>query len=186
MNNYIFAGRFQPFHNGHFQILESLVEHAKEGDNIIVAIVSQTQDNSKIIDSEFTNKAKEHHSPERNPWSAVTRLVALQKLVSSFVNEQINISVTIIPRPDLGWETIINWFPCNRIWVIPDAGEKFDENKSVFFKSKGEEVLRLKENTNISGWELRESIKNNDVTIFRKSTPSMVQEIYIQNYGIDR
>jgi len=127
---YIFAGRFQPFHNGHLEVLRQLCQKVGPEDTIVLAVVApfQSQD---IKDKAFLEASEEHHKPERNPWdvSVVLSAVSHVALTEGYGKR---ILTTLLPRPEYGWETIVKWFPGERIWVIPLAQEDFDEKKVIF------------------------------------------------------
>lgn len=181
MINYIFAGRFQPFHNGHLEVVKSVLSKLTEEDNFVIAIVSPF-DASHVVDDNFHHTAIEHHLPERNPWSVSERTRALANLVVDLSNEfSIIPSVTAIPRPDYGWQIIEKWFPETRVWVIPNAGEEFDESKAIFFHERGDEVWRVDDHSQVSGYELRKAIKALDFEYARAYIPVCMQAIYLKS-----
>lgn len=181
MKNYIFAGRFQPFHIGHLQVLEFVSNNFNSQDNLIVGVVSPFISN-KVIDKEFVDLALEHHLPERNPWSVSERLKALSILTRELsLKYNLNIVTSAIPRPDYGYETIKEWFPEKRIWIIPNAGESFDESKANFFLERGDEVLRINDDSKISGFVIRTAIKNGNINEIKDLIPECMQDIYLNN-----
>lgn len=175
---YIFAGRFQPFHNGHMQVLQELCEKSTQRDKIVLAVVAPFV-SKDIQDNEFLAASQEHHLPERNPWNVSVCLSAVTRVAKLFHRE--NILTTLLPRPEYGWDTICMWFPEKRIWVIPEAGETFDEKKADFFTKMGDTVLRLPDSTNVSGRILREYYRTDQYERFSEGVPSCVSEIYFQN-----
>ena len=181
MRNFIFAGRFQPFHIGHLQVLEHVLKSFNPEDNLILGVVSPFKSNI-VLDTNFLHLASEHHLPERNPWSVSQRIKALSNLTNEIKGKyKLNIVTTAIPRPDYGYETIIKWFPEKRIWIIPNAGEAFDESKSLFFISRGDEVLRINDNSKISGYEIRTAIKNGKSEAIKNLIPNCMHEIYLND-----
>lgn len=173
---YIFSGRFQPFHNGHMQILKNLLRIVKKDDVIVLAISTQAFSVTKKS-SEFTNITNEHYQEERNPWNYLVVLEAVNTIIQH-LNLNNRILSTLIPRPDLGLEQIKLWFPSNRVWIIPKGDENFDDLKEKFFLSQGEEVLRINDISKISGWELRKFYYVNDVYSFNKFIPECLKNIY--------
>ena len=173
---YIFSGRFQPFHNGHMQILKNLLRIVKKDDVIVLAISTQAFSVTKKS-SEFTNITNEHYQEERNPWNYLVVLEAVNTIIQH-LNLNNRILSTLIPRPDLGLEQIKFWFPSNRVWIIPKGDENFDDLKEKFFLSQGEEVLRINDISKISGWELRKFYYVNDVYSFNKFIPECLKNIY--------
>jgi len=139
MKYYIFSGRFQPFHNGHMQILKSLLRIVKENDVIVLAISTQAFSDTEK-NSEFTNITNEHYQEERNPWNYLIVLEAINTIIQH-LNSDNRILSTLIPRPDLGLEQIKLWFPSNRVWIIPKGEENFDDLKEKFFLNQGDDVL---------------------------------------------
>lgn len=99
-------------------------------------------------------------------------------MVAKYLHCTNQIVTTLLPRPEYGWSTIINWFPEKRVWVIPDAGEAFDDVKSIFFESRGDSVVRIKESSKITGRDLRDYYKKGDHTSFKKYVPEFVDKIY--------
>ena len=68
--------------------------------------------------------------------------------------------------------------PMNRKWIIPDAGELFDDIKANFYRSQGENVIRYSEDTGISGHTLRELYKKGGYDNFKKFVPPQIVDIY--------
>lgn len=173
---YIFAGRFQPFHNGHLEVLRQLCEIVGPEDTLILAVVApfHSQD---IKDKAFLDASKEHHKPERNPWDVSVVLEAVSHVALDEGNGK-RILTTLLPRPEYGWETIVKWFPSERIWVIPLAHEDFDEKKVAFFIKMGDKVIRFSDETKISGQELRKHYENQRYDEFASQVPKGVANIY--------
>lgn len=111
-----------------------------------------------VIDEAFSEKAAEHRLPERNPWGPIVALAAISEVSKQYAN-CCKIITTLMPYPNLAWPVIKNWFPLNRVWIIPDAGEDFDDEKAIFYKKQGENVVRIGDDSEISGRELREYYK---------------------------
>lgn len=175
---YIFAGRFQPFHNGHMQVFQQLCEKLTPTDTLVLGVVAPFESDD-VKDESFLEASKEHHLPDRNPWDVSVPLSAISKVVSSsHYREQI--ITTLLPRPEYGWETIISWFPRKRVWVIPCAGEEFDDKKSDYFKNMGDKVIRIPDTTSIFGYELREFYKKGQYEEFASNVPDGLADIYFR------
>jgi len=177
----IFAGRFQPFHVGHFEVVRQSLENSVPGDVLILAAISSDPASKLAVDESFALVAAEHHLPERNPWPVPIRLLALSAIATHFQEtfHNIPIAVSAIPRPDYGWETVRAWFPGSRIWVIPNADEAFDEAKAEFFKSKGEQVIRFADHSKVSGKELRELWHTGNHEQLKPYLPHCVHKAYL-------
>lgn len=175
---YIFAGRFQPFHNGHMQVFQQICEKLTPTDTLALAVVAPFE-SEDIRDMDFLKASKEHHLPSRNPWDVTVSLSAVTQIArASHYNGQI--ITTLLPRPEYGWKTIVSWFPQKRIWVIPQAEEDFDDKKSAYFTKMGDKTIRFQDTTNISGRELREYYKKGQFEEFASKIPNGLADIYLQ------
>lgn len=175
---YIFAGRFQPFHNGHMQVFQQLCEKITPTDTLVLGVIAPFKSDD-IKDLDFLELSEEHHLPDRNPWKVSIPLSAISQIArSSHYGGQI--ITTLLPRPEYGWETIISWFPGKRIWVIPSAGEDFDNSKSVFFAKMGDQVIRFPDTTGISGRDLRRLYKEGQYEKFVSCVPRGLADIYFK------
>jgi cytidyltransferase-like protein len=178
MSIYIFAGRFQPFHNGHLQVLQQACEKLTSNDTLVLAVISPFKSDD-VADESFLESSLEHHHPNRNPWDISVPLKAITQIAQScHCCDQI--ITTLMPRPEYGWRTITEWFPQKRIWVIPSADEAFDEKKSDFFKKMGDTVVRFEDTTEISGRELRNWYKEGNHKSFIENVPECVGNIYLR------
>lgn len=176
MSYHIFAGRFQPFHNGHLEIVEKAISNLSNDDFLVIGIVTAFK-GLAVIDNSFADNAIEHHLVERNPWFPLVPLKAVTHL-SKVLNKSNQIIITVLPSPDSSWQEISNWFPKNRKWIIPEADEDFDEKKADFYRRQGETVIRYKECSNVSGRELRDYFFKGDYENFKKYIPAQIADIY--------
>lgn len=181
----IFAGRFQPFHIGHWRVVKQVIPQLQAQDQLILATVApmaaaEDSITAKPIDAGFAATAQEHHLPERNPWSTAQRLLALRAIAQQVETSHPNLSIatTAIPRPAYGWAFIQAWFPGERVWVIPKAGEAFDEAKNEFFLNQGDQTLRVEDNSQISGRELRQLWADHQVAAMQPYIPACLYGIY--------
>lgn len=177
MKYYIFKGRFQPFHNGHLQVVNKVLDMLKQGDMLVIAAMCRFDYPIDIIDKDFSEEAFEHTLPERNPWGSVVALEAISE-VSKVLSGKHKIITTLMPYPNLAWNIIKMWFPANRVWVIPDAGESFDDAKEKFYESQGEKVIRIVDDSNISGRELRDYYYAKNSHDFFTGVPEFLHSIY--------
>lgn len=175
---YIFSGRFQPFHNGHMHVFNELCKELAPTDTLVLGVVAPFQSDD-IKDRAFSEASEEHHLPDRNPWNLSVPLSAVSEIAhSSHYRKQI--ITTLLPRPDYGWDTITSWFPGKRVWVIPLAGEEFDDKKSEFFKKMGDQVKRVTDTTGVSGRKLREFYANGQYKDFASYVPERLADIYFR------
>ena len=179
MCTYIFAGRFQPFHNGHKQVFNKICRRLSSTDILVLAVVSPFESND-VWDELFLEASKEHHFADRNPWDVTVSLTAVSRIARSSHRAD-QIITTLLPRPEYGWQVIKSWFPQKRIWIIPDAGENFDNQKSEYFKKLGDEVIRIPDKTGVSGWELRDLYKKGQYNKFNDMVPDGIAEIYFKD-----
>ncbi len=176
---YIFAGRFQPFHNGHMQVFQQLCEKLTPLDTLVLGVISPFE-SEDIKDEDFLEASKEHHLPERNPWDVLIPLSAVSQIArTSHYARQI--VPTLLPRPEYGWKTLMSWFPRKRVWIIPSAGEDFDNKKSDFFINNGDRVIRLPDTTGVSGRELRELYQKGQYEEFAANIPDGLADIYFRD-----
>lgn len=63
--------------------------------------------------------------------------------------------------------------------MIPIAGEAFDEVKARFFLQQGDEVLRILDDSGISGRTLRELWRNGMYKKMAAQMPECVHEVYL-------
>lgn len=179
----VFAGRFQPFHQGHWEVLCAAMKEFPADAALVLAVVapSHWRPSDDPIAKSFSLDAEEHHQPERNPWDLRVRLRAaltVAEATKSFGRSPDKTVVTALPRPDYAFETIRLWFPGERAWVIPEAGETFDQSKETYFRARGDEVIRIPCTCGISGRELRAAFAAQRWDEFRRGMPSFLWDVY--------
>ena len=179
MRYFIIKGRFQPFHYGHLQVVQSAITLLQTDDVLVLAAMCPFDLDIGIVDKTFAESAAEHRLPERNPWGAAVALIALNEVAMHCSESKRRIITTMMPYPNLAWPVVKTWFPQNRTWVIPKSSEKFDDIKAQFYLSQNEEVIRVADNLGISGRELRESFLSHDIEKFKKGIPEFLHGIYV-------
>src|ERR1035441_7121964 len=148
--NYILPGRFQPFHNDHLVVLRKALQICSP---IVLGIVVTTPTTSDAA-TPFEAEARRQHGPERNPFSPRQRLEMITACLQEDLGDQGSLVFPILlPRPEANWNIIASMFPGTRTWIVPSAGEEFDEMKARFFESCGDEVMRLEVQPTTSGRE---------------------------------
>jgi hypothetical protein len=179
---WILSGRFQPFHWGHLAVARSACAAMPDDCTLILAVVAPLI-GDKVTNNDFTLIAEEHHTAERNPWTLTTRLLALQEVAELLYREYpgTSVAVSAIPRPDLGWDTLLRWFPGDRTWIVPDAQEDFDEAKVSYFREKGENVIRFNGETSVDGRLLRARFAV-DASSASLLLPDMVRDAYVAGW----
>lgn len=179
---WIVSGRFQPFHGGHLAVARSACAAMPWDSTLVLAVVAPLK-GLPDTPNEFASIAEEHHSPDRNPWSITTRLMALVRVVQALSVDYPETSVvaSAIPRPDLGWETLVSWFPGERTWVVPDAQEDFDNAKVDYFLENGDAVVRFKDETNVDGRLIRSRFAS-DPEAASLLLPEVVRQTYLAGW----
>lgn len=178
---FLFFGRFQPFHNGHMGVVCKTAEILRREDWLVIGVVCPIFSTSSSHEaSPIAAAAEAHHQAERNPWSVAVRLAAVQA-VANEVRKFFplpSVVTTAVPRPELRLADIRMWFPVPRYWIIPKTDEAFDEQKAQFFGSEGENVVRIVDNTHISGWDIRNRVKCGEISGAFEMMPECVRDIY--------
>jgi nicotinamide mononucleotide adenylyltransferase len=144
----IFAGRFQPYHNGHDSLVRRYLELRAEP-LVLAIVVSELPYLSSArgsgSDDRLAHVSKEHHEANRNPLSAWARVQMLGRLWGTEVAAG-RISVVPVPRPQgpsSWWAFVTAFLPTSRFWVLKWAEEAFEREKQAFFREMGEKTLQL-------------------------------------------
>lgn len=171
--NYIFPGRFQPFHNGHIEVILSILNKINTTDKLIIAIIVDSHTSVNPI-AEFEQIANNNHTLEMNPISSLHRL----ELINICVNNELckfqnQILTTILPRPETNWEVVIKIIGSNHVWVVPKTGDKFDYYKSLFYKAMRAQFLEIESIKTINATYIRECI-NKKNTIWENLVPKSI------------
>jgi hypothetical protein len=62
-------------------------------------------------------------------------------------------------------------FPGQRTWVVPRAGEAWDDSKSLFFESMGDSVYRVDQQPSVDGYSIRKAIQQKNFEHVQRSVP---------------
>lgn len=175
----IFPGRFQPFHDGHDEVVQSVLD-AHRPPHLVLAVVF---DVSLSKSDEFDAASAEHFRPERNPFDPLTVHDMLQRFMTA--RHPGRVQVVMIPRPARGrtWQLLERMLPAQRSWVVPDAGEAWDERKAAFFAEMGEAVLRVPHRPDVSGRELRAAMSRGDWQEVARQVPAGLVPLLRGAYG---
>lgn len=160
---FVFPGRLQPPHNDHLLFIERALERI-EAPLVIGLITSET---APLPAAGFAARADEHHRPERNPLDYLARRRLLEAAITERGLDRYRLRIAPIPRPELDWETIVSRLPGPRCWVVPDAGDPFDDAKAAFFAERGEGVLRVPYQMTTDGWTVRRLWASGDRSLER-------------------
>lgn len=150
----IYPGRFQPFHEGHAQIIDACLRHVAM---LVVAVICDYQPVDGQLDA-FDKASEEHFSRERNPWRSTTVLQVVSVIGAARWPNRI--TATLLPRPSAGvsWDVICALLPGARRWFIPDRGEAWDDEKATFFLERGDGVTRIRLERSASAHAIRQGL----------------------------
>lgn len=124
-------------------------------------------------DTDFEREAHHHHTADRAPFSFDLRRQMLEAALRECLPAVSRRRVRIIPlpRPELDFAIIESIFPAPRVWIIPRAGEAFDELKAQFFAGRGDGVIRVPIEPRVSGREVRALVAAEAWTELEHHTP---------------
>ena len=176
----IYTGRFQPFHNGHLNLIRTLRRDYPE-QTICIAIVKnvEIQKNKSSFDL-LTDKQL---TTDRNPFDSETVL----KLVNLIIREEQlpDIVTTLMPRASIEtWPIICALFDRPRIWAFTKNTLQCDEwekRKIEFYSERGEKVIVLPIEKCISGTDIRDAINRFDYKALESLVPTQVLD-YIKRH----
>jgi nicotinamide-nucleotide adenylyltransferase len=158
----LYIGRFQPFHNGHLQLIKSIVN---KFDKIIIGIGSSQYSHDKI-----------------NPFTVEERKLMIEATLKE--NKITNFEMFEIPD--------INNYPkwvSHVESIIPEFDFVLTNNltTSSLFKEKGYKIFKSKlfNKKEYSGEVIRKKIISSDES-WKKSIPKSVYDILIKIDGINR
>lgn len=150
MSTALFIGRFQPFHNGHFQIIKEIL---KQHDHLIIGIGSSQEKGTK-----------------QNPFSSQTRVRLIKEALKAegIIRSQYSISLI----PDLNdppnWAAYVNK-------MLPHfdtlyTGSAFTKK---CYNNAGKKIIDIPRIKNISATNIREKMAKNDPS-WKKLVPPTV------------
>ncbi len=145
----LFIGRFQPFHLGHLDALKQISEN-----EIIIGIGS----------SQYSNT-------EENPYSFVERKEMIEMILKDIPNKNIK----IIAIPDI--QDPPNWVEHVKN-LVPNFDAVYTGNDFVaeLFQDKNYSVKPILLNKKISGTEIRQMIKEKNIT-WKNLVPEEIVEL---------
>ncbi len=151
----LFCGRFQPFHNGHFDVVKRMISGEFGGAPILGVIINSTAAGAEKVSSETLALGDKRQSRSLNPFTLMERLSLIRNVLTDEVIQE-ELVLTAIPRPELYWELIESMFPGNRQWILATGKDEFEKAKERFFISRGDKVVLLERlELGVSGTMLR-------------------------------
>ena len=153
----IYTGRFQPFHNGHLDLIKRLkCEYRNE--HICLAIIKDVPINNKTMFDEVVDSMLEK---ARNPFNSEVTLALIRESLHDEGLE--DVLVTLMPRASFEtWSLITALFDCERTWVFTEnqlGKDEWDDKKYEFYKSRGDKVVRVPIKKDFSGSLIRKYIE---------------------------
>jgi hypothetical protein len=130
----IFGGRFQPFHIGHFSIVQSLIERFSE--NIVLGIIAP--DPERNFPGDERNWVR--FTRDKNPLSYWERLEIIQQSLAQHSSRIIG--VVPLPRPSVNFQRANNYLPPKpRIFVLCQKwGDEVEQWKGEAYRGHGEQL----------------------------------------------
>lgn len=153
----LFCGRFQPFHNGHLSLLRRTARHSGQ---IVVGVLITMKSSAPTATSpanDFTALGDQRCEEDLNPFTVVDRV----RMISASVGAEpwsAGAVVVAVPRPDLYWQLIEAMFPGLRTWILPTNDDPINDAKERFYSAKGDRVLRIVVDSDVSGTGIREAL----------------------------
>jgi len=161
-------GRFQPFHNGHF---DYLVQALAKVQYLVVGITDPDPTSVAEVGSD-----SHRHLQDANPFSYYSRLQMITKSVLLYDNicERLT-DITIVPFPIHFPSLWKEYVPPNVVQLIRLI-DPWDKKKQQMFLEYGFDVIILDGTRLVSGTEIRKYIFSNN-PIWRQKVPHGSQKI---------
>ncbi|MBN2444801.1 MAG: adenylyltransferase/cytidyltransferase family protein [Spirochaetales bacterium] len=167
-------GRFQPFHNGHFDYMKQALQLSEE---LIIGITNPDPGTIEEVGSD-----SHRHREDANPFNYYNRMLMIKR--SILLNKQIAADyprISIIPfpinKPGL-WKYYV---PDNTITQIIRVLDPWDNEKMKVFKEYGFAVKVIEGERITSGTEIREHILRKE-SILKHLVPagtfSVLEELF--------
>lgn len=177
----LFAGRFQPFHVGHLDSMQRLIEEHRPSELVLCVLGGVPDGFVDEEESDLRTHAQAHHVAERNPWPLTTTMAAAARICSHLVQAHPSLLAAPLsmPRMDLAWPFVERWIPAPRCWAVPQTIDAFSMAKRDFFLGHGDEVVLFDEQRITSGEFIRSSMAAGD-PLTRTLIPDLVHDIYFR------
>lgn len=167
----IYCGRYQPFHNGHLQMLRAALRLSAR-QHVLGVIINSVSSASGKRATKHLKRGDLAQRPERNPLTIAERLLLIRE-VMHLEGLDAQVVLTAIPRPELYWEIVRAMMPGTRTWVLPQQLDEFDRGKKKFFESRGDRVALVHSSRLLSGTSIREALVSGDARV-AKAVPKSV------------
>ena len=156
-------GRFQPFHNGHFDYLSQALQKSR---HLFIGITNP--DSSSVVED---NSDSHRHLASANPFPYYVRaqMIARSIILNVELSERIN-DITIVPFPISSPKLWKDYLPSNVVQMIRLL-DPWDNKKQAVFLEYRFEVVVLDGMRIVSGTEIRRDIdlKNN---VWKEKVPT--------------
>lgn len=158
---FIFAGRLQPPHNGHIDVVRFALLECMTPLYIGLIVSAASAEGERGPHADIADR---HNQPTKNPFSFHQRRLMLdQTLRESGLHPGTDrLGILALPRPSLAWAWTEAMLPGHRTWIVPDCGDHFDDEKAAFYREMGDEVVRPSFEPTIRGTRVRELIRRRD------------------------
>lgn len=143
-----FVGRFQPFHNGHLEVLQLL---AAESGPLIIGI---TNPDSRELNHPATNPHR--HLAHANPFSYFERAQMIAKLLDML---QLENTITIVPFPLEKKNVWSEYIPLSAVQVVRIFAD-WENEKAQRLSSGGYQIRKLEGDViaRVSGTDIRKAM----------------------------
>lgn len=172
--NFIYAGRFQPFHNDHLQIVEWFIKN-NPNERLVLAAVRK----AKLLGASVIAGSAENFLPDRNPFGPQDVLAMTGAIARRYQNHCV--VSTLIPQPSSpgGWDLVSELFPGSRVWLIPQRNEEWDEMKINYLIEKGDSVIRVNCLRGTSGMVLRDIYQSGALHRLAEAVPPEIFDVLV-------
>jgi nicotinamide mononucleotide adenylyltransferase len=159
---YLLPGRHQPPHHDHLVVIRAALSRIAPEFLYLGLIVSPPATGADA--GELEAEARRQNDPARTPFTFDQRrqLIEAAMFECLLPEESARVRIVPLPRPEAHWPLIETIFPEARTWIVPDAGERFDEMKTAFFRERGDRVLRIRFREQTNGRLVRSLIVRSD------------------------
>ncbi|MEV6180223.1 hypothetical protein [Streptomyces sp. NPDC052015] len=149
----VWAGRFQPFHLGHFRTIRRM---ARLGRPLTIAVIATSAASGR---GAYGRRAAEAGAACRNPLTVWERMEMI-RLALSAEPLPVELRVIGVPRPDVDWHLTASFYPSARVIYLTDRDE-FESVKLRHYTSLGEDVVvvGVKDLPTVSASEVRARIR---------------------------